>query len=463
MALRYEHNILFVDDEVSVTRALQRLFRKEDYTILTASSGQEGLELLQKGEKPVSLIVSDQQMPKMTGAEFLEKAKDIFPDAIRFLLTGYSDMDAIVDAVNKGEIHRYMTKPWNDRDLLLQVQYSLEQYELVLENRRLLKLTTRQNNELNELNKDLEKKVAERTQEIRQKNNELEEVNTKLEKSFVNTIRLMSALVTTLNPTLGNYMGHAAQLAREVAEEYELGKEELEQIEMAAMIHDIGLLGLPERLLEKDAKDMDANEFKMFSSHPLIASTCLEPVEQLRAASKTILHHHEYYDGSGFPNGLKGSEIPLGSRIIGAVSDYCRIVETWPQDARRIINKSKRFLGGETINIAATEPESVLEEVAQKILLRGAHKMYDFEVVTHLIKKTGVSEKTAQAKQSKEKRTQWVCFDKLQEDMVLMDDLRLKDGRLLLVNGTVLKETAIDTIQRLGERQLINEYVFISS
>jgi len=463
MALKYEHNILFVDDEVSVTRALQRLFRKEDYTILTASSGQEGLELLQKGEKPVSLIISDQRMPKMTGAEFLEKAKDIFPEAIRFLLTGYSDMDAIVDAVNKGEIHRYLAKPWNDRDLLIQVQYSLEQYELVLENRRLLKLTTRQNNELNELNKDLEKKVAERTQEIRQKNNELEEVNTKLEKSFVNTIRLMSALVTTLNPTLGNYMGHSAQLAREVAEEYGLGKEELEQIEMAAMIHDIGLLGLPERLLEKDAKDMNANEFKMFSFHPLIASTCLEPVEQLRAASKTILHHHECYDGSGFPNGLKGSEIPLGSRIIGAVSDYCKIVSTLPQDARRIINKSKKFLGGETINIEVTEPERLLEEVAKKILLRGAHKRYDFEVVTHLIKKTGASEKTAQAKQSKESRAQCVGFDKLQEGMVLMGDLRLKDGRLLLANGTVLKKTAIDTIRRLGERRLINEYVFISS
>lgn len=75
-------------------------------------------------------------MPEMDGAQFLEKAKDIFPDAIRFLLTGYSDMDAIIDAVNKGEIHRYLTKPWNDDDLLLQIRQSLKQYELTLENRR---------------------------------------------------------------------------------------------------------------------------------------------------------------------------------------------------------------------------------------------------------------------------------------------------------------------------------------
>ena len=177
-------------------------------------------------------------MPQMTGAQFLEKAKGIFPDAIRFLLTGYSDMDAIVDAVNKGEIHRYLTKPWNDDDLLLQVRQGLEQHELVLENRRLLVLTNKQNKELNELNKDLERKVEERTREIIEKNKELEESNIKLEKSFMDTIRLLASLIESLNPKLGRYMRHVAELAREVAEEYGLEKKDLDQIEMAGMIHD---------------------------------------------------------------------------------------------------------------------------------------------------------------------------------------------------------------------------------
>lgn len=149
MSIEHKHTILFVDDEVSITKALQRLFRKEGYHILTASSGQEGLELLKKVEEPVSLIVSDQRMPHMTGLQFLEKAKGVFPDAIRFLLTGYSDMNAIVDAVNKGEIHRYLTKPWNDDDLLIQVRQSLEQFELAMENRRLRVLTYKQNKGLN--------------------------------------------------------------------------------------------------------------------------------------------------------------------------------------------------------------------------------------------------------------------------------------------------------------------------
>lgn len=102
MALNQRHTILIVDDEASIIKALQRLFHKENYEILTGSDGAEGLALLQKSEKSVSLIISDQRMPGMGGSEFLEKAKAIFPNAIRILLTGYADMAAIIAAVNKG-------------------------------------------------------------------------------------------------------------------------------------------------------------------------------------------------------------------------------------------------------------------------------------------------------------------------------------------------------------------------
>ena len=149
MNKQYGHTIMLVDDEQSILNALKRLFRKTGYQILTASSGREGLELLKETKKPVSLIISDYRMPEMTGAEFLEQAKRIFPDTIRFLLTGYSNMDAIVDAVNKGEIHSYLVKPWNDDDLLLLVQQALQQYELVSKNRRSTELNQKQNEQPN--------------------------------------------------------------------------------------------------------------------------------------------------------------------------------------------------------------------------------------------------------------------------------------------------------------------------
>jgi response regulator RpfG family c-di-GMP phosphodiesterase len=138
--LKREHTLLLVDDEHAIIRALKRLFRKEGYTILTAESGPDGLEQLKQCKTPVSMIISDQRMPEMSGTQFLEQAQALFPGAIRYLLSGCSDIDAAIEAVNKGEIHRYLTKPWNDEDLLLQVRESLEHYALSSENRRLAAL-----------------------------------------------------------------------------------------------------------------------------------------------------------------------------------------------------------------------------------------------------------------------------------------------------------------------------------
>ena len=463
--IEYKHSLLFVDYEEAITKALRRLFRKDGYTIQTASSGMEGLKLLQEAEEPFSLIISDQRMPGMTGSEFLEKSRKIFPDAIRFLLTGYSDMDAVVDAVNKGEIHRYLTKPWNDDELRLQVQQSLQQFELVQENRRLLDLTNRQNKELIELNRDLEKKVEERTLEISQKNTELEEANIKLEKSFIGTIRLLASLVETLNPKLGKQMKHVAQLSKEIAEELKIDKKEVEQIEMAGMIHDIGLLGLPENLWTKDEKEMNQSEFNAYSQHPLIASVCLESIEQLYEVGEIILHHHERFDGSGFPNGLKGNRIPLGSRIIMAVSDYCFILHTWPRKMSQLINKTRRYLGENALKtFTVTEPDEMIEQVADKVIMLGANQKYDIEVVTKLINKTGEVRAVEKAKKQQEPKKgvpRWVEINSLKEGMVLARDIRLKDGRILLASGTKVKKSSISSVYKLGENKLIDDRINI--
>ncbi len=455
MTLKYKHTLLFVDDEKSITKALHRLFRKDGHHIFTASSGMEGLEVLEKAERPVSLIISDQRMPEMNGAQFLEKAKKIFPDAVRFLLTGYSDMDAVVEAVNKGEIHRYLTKPWNDDDLLLQVKQSLKQFELVIENRRLLKLTNKQNKELDELNKSLEKKVELRTLEIRQKNVELE-------KSFVDMIRLLSSLIGTLNPKLGQYMGYVAQLARELAEDFQIDKEELDQIEMAGMIHDIGLLGLPDDILTIDEDHMDTEQLKMFSQHPVIASTCLESVERLNRVGEIILYHHEHVDGTGFPAGLKGDNIPLGSRIIGAVADYCKIVCTWPKDPEKIKQRARQYFGSAIKDINNSEPEKMLEKIGQKIILLQANQKYDMDVVVNLVKKVKEPAEVKEVRKQKGKGVVKVGFEDLKEGMVLVTDLRLKDGRLLLVKGTRLKNSLIKKVQIIGERKLLDGQIFVS-
>jgi type II secretory ATPase GspE/PulE/Tfp pilus assembly ATPase PilB-like protein/FixJ family two-component response regulator/RNA polymerase subunit RPABC4/transcription elongation factor Spt4 len=144
------YKILFVDDEVNVLKAMQRIFRQENYTVLTAGSGQDALSVLAK-EQPVHIVVSDHRMPAMTGAEFLRKVKAEYPRTIRIMLTGYADVDAVMGAVNDGAVYKFITKPWNDHDLRLTVSLALEQYDLINENNNLKKQALTQKKELKRL------------------------------------------------------------------------------------------------------------------------------------------------------------------------------------------------------------------------------------------------------------------------------------------------------------------------
>ena len=129
--------VLVVDDEETYLRTLRRILRK-DFNVLTAGSGPEGIEVLEQN-KDVALIMSDQRMPFMTGSDFLGEALKLAPDSIRFLITGYSDLDAVVEAINTGHIYRYITKPWNPDELLIDVRRAVEHYLTSRENVRLAK------------------------------------------------------------------------------------------------------------------------------------------------------------------------------------------------------------------------------------------------------------------------------------------------------------------------------------
>ncbi len=159
------YTILCVDDEENILSSLERVFlEEEDYEIITANSGEKGLEILK--ERSVDLIISDQRMPGMNGTEFLKKARKLYTDTIRIVLSGLSDFDTVMEAINEGEIYRLIQKPWEERDLLLAVKDSLERYELMRENKKFQNEIRRQNEELRILNVQLEEKVQERTQEL---------------------------------------------------------------------------------------------------------------------------------------------------------------------------------------------------------------------------------------------------------------------------------------------------------
>ena len=167
-----DHVVLCVDDEENILRSLKRLLRHEGYRLLTASSGAEGLRLLE--ENPVHLVISDQRMPAMSGAEFLAEVKERYPDTIRICLTGYTDVDSITDSINKGHIYKFMLKPWNDQGLKLEIRQALDQYDLSRTNMDLNEKLIEKNEELKNINENLEKLVRERTIDLELKNRALE-------------------------------------------------------------------------------------------------------------------------------------------------------------------------------------------------------------------------------------------------------------------------------------------------
>jgi two-component system NtrC family sensor kinase len=147
--------ILFVDDERNVLRALERLFLDDEYEIITALSGEEGLHLL-KSEQPVQIVISDYRMPGMNGVEFLREVCRSWPDTVRIVLSGYADTAAVVNAINEGEIFRFIPKPWNNNELKMTIVNALEHYCLQQYNSELMKRLAESNAKLQAMNENLE-------------------------------------------------------------------------------------------------------------------------------------------------------------------------------------------------------------------------------------------------------------------------------------------------------------------
>lgn len=152
-----ERTLLLVDDEENITSALIRLLRRDGYNILRANSGEAGLELL--AQNKVGVIVSDQRMPGMTGVEFLSKVKELHPDTVRIVLSGYTELNSVTDAINHGAVYKFLTKPWEDDLLRANIEEAFQRYEMRMENLRLT-------HELQEVNRELEQRVIEKTREV---------------------------------------------------------------------------------------------------------------------------------------------------------------------------------------------------------------------------------------------------------------------------------------------------------
>lgn len=302
--------VLVVDDEVNILHAFRRLFHDEPFELLTAESGRAGLEILYK-DRGVAVIVSDQRMPEMIGAEFLEKSRALVPDAIRIVLTGYADINTAVDAINKGGVYRYISKPWNDTELIAVIREAVSRYALVQENKRLSEIVHRQNAELKQWSLQLEQDVQRQTIEIQRANDQLL-------LAYDATIEGWSRALDLRDKETEGHSRRVTDMTERIARAMGVGKAELVHVRRGALLHDIGKLGVPDHILLKPGRLTD-EEWVLMRKHPVFAYDLLFPIEFLHPAIAIPYCHHEKWDGTGYPQGLKGGQIPLAARIFAIV------------------------------------------------------------------------------------------------------------------------------------------------
>ncbi|GAB6096451.1 response regulator [Desulfatiferula olefinivorans] len=448
----FKHTILFVDDEEPILNALMRLFRRQGFELLTASGGEAALALLETEGPRVSVIVSDQKMPNMNGAVFLEKSKAMCPDAVRILLTGYSDMDAIVDAVNRGEIHRYLTKPWNDDELVTAVKKAVEQYDLVAENKRLLALTRRQNKQLYDLARNMEKKVEERSRQIVEKNRELEFLNKELEMSQLNTIRAFAALTEMTHPHMKGHGKRVSDFAVDMARALGLGEEEVTRIEIAAILHDIGTIGFSPALIDKRAENRCSDQdMAQYRTHAVEGQSILAFISGFDDVGLLIRHHHERYDGKGYPDQLVESEIPLGARIIAVADIYDRLTHL-PKPRRTSLVDAFLADGGMTRD-DLTDDE-LMRQAALFHIKQQAFSAYDPDIVKvfmEVLRQRGVNLT----------RESQVRFSALKPGMCLTRSIYSHNGRFILPHKTELTERIIAKLSIILENNDISDAFYI--
>jgi response regulator RpfG family c-di-GMP phosphodiesterase len=360
------------------------------------------------------------RMPVMDGARFLELVRGRWPDTVRLLLTGYADVQSIIDAINRGEIYRYITKPWDDNDIVLVVRQALERKALEQEKQRLEALTHKQNEELKTLNASLEAKVEQRTAELKRAHDSLMHANDKLKTSFLTSIKVFSNVIEMRGGKLGGHSRRVADLARRIASAMGMNNKDQQEIFVAGLMADIGKIGFSDEMLDMPVSQMNGEELGQFHKHTIRAEQLLMPLEDLQVTAKIVRSQHERFDGSGFPDGLSREAIPIGSRILAVASDY------------------------DNLQLGALLQKRLPLEDAQRMIIHGAGSRYDEKVVAAFKRVlTGVIDEPLEDHE--------VAIRDLAAGMVLSTDLISRDGVLLLPADYMLTERMIEKMQMFDE------------
>lgn len=265
--------VLFVDDEEHILNAVERVFADEKVRMLSANSAEEALKLIKRGN--VAVLISDNLMPGMSGVDLLSKTKELSPDTMRVLMTAHADLPTAIDAINRSEIFRFITKPWEDRELIQTVAESINRYRVV---------------------------------------RSLKEADEGSLLSLAQTIELKDRYTR-------GHCNRVARYALMIADELHLSEEMKKEIKYGSWLHDIGKIGVPETILNHKGP-LNDKDYAIVKKHPAWGADVANQSQLSKVVVNIILHHHERFDGEGYPSGLMGKDIPLEARIVAVADVY---------------------------------------------------------------------------------------------------------------------------------------------
>ena len=341
--------VLIVDDDQQVREVLHQIFLSGGYVCLTAGDGREGLAVFEARRPP--LVVTDLKMPGMDGVQLLAAVRAVDGDAAVIVLTGAADVKTAIDSLKLGA-HDFIMKPVNVDELLIACDRALERRQLLIERRQ--------------YQETLERRVEEATRDLAAAYRQLQD-------TYQTTLEALGSALDTRDVGTEAHSRRVHGYALALAREHGVPERDLPDIAHGVLLHDIGKIGIPDAILLKPGP-LTPEEWQIMRRHPGIGKTLIENIPFLRGAVPIVFHHHERWDGSGYPLGLGGEAIPLGARIFAVVDAFDAMTfdrpysKALPFDAA--FTEIKRCAGShfdpDVVESFLRIPEALLADIRQK-------------------------------------------------------------------------------------------------
>ncbi len=289
-----KETILIVDDEESIRKLIKRKLLSEGYRCQEAGGAAQALDELQTGV--VGLVLLDIKMPGKSGIQLLPEIRAGYPDTVVVMATAITDTSTAVHCMRQGA-YDYVTKPFNLAEVALSVERALEKRRLELENR--------------DYQQHLEERVSEQAEKIRQ--------------AFLNSMTALAYALEAKDRYTSGHSERVAEVSAAIATELGLPQEGVEKIRLAGQVHDIGKIGVKESVLNKPDRLTD-EEFQHIKSHCELGERILAPIVEDKEILSMVRHHHERYDGAGYPDGLSVAKMPLSASILAVAEGYTEMI-----------------------------------------------------------------------------------------------------------------------------------------